>query len=141
MDQKLLLNVYFMAIRKPFNGQREHCMLSMGMWKKKVLRCLKQSHYEKKKKLFPTCVLFFVACPLLGGNFHRDNPNRTWTFCPLTRGIRYFYPLFRGFFIRDFTNFVRSSNFCPLFRGVRYSGFPLIRGFAVFCLWTLSLFC
>ena len=59
-----------------------------GNVKKKVLRCLKKSHFEKNH-LFPTCVLFFLACPLLGGNFHRDNPSRTWNFCPLMRGARY----------------------------------------------------
>ena len=41
-----------------------------GNIKKKVKRF-------KINQLFPTCVLFFLACPLLGGNFHRDNPNRT----------------------------------------------------------------
>ena len=30
-----------------------------------------------KNQLFPTCVLFFLACLLLGGNFHWDNPNST----------------------------------------------------------------
>ena len=48
-----------------------------GNVKKKVLRCLKYS--------------------LLGGNFHGDNRNRTWTFCLLMRGVRYFCPPFRGF--------------------------------------------
>ena len=44
---------------------------------------------------------FILDCPLLGGNFHRDNPNRTSTFCLLMRCVCYFYPLFRGFFMRD----------------------------------------
>ena len=55
----------------------------------------------KKSQWFPTCVLFFLACPLLGVNFDRDNTNRAWTFCPLMRGVRHFCPLFTGFFIRD----------------------------------------
>ena len=33
--------------------------------------------FKIKNKLFPTWVLFFLACLLLGGNFHRNNPNRT----------------------------------------------------------------
>ena len=44
---------------------------------KKNLRYLKQSHFEKKISYLLSCVLFFLACPLLGGIFHRDNPNRT----------------------------------------------------------------
>ena len=32
---------YFMAMRKLFNGQKENLMVFVGMWKKKVLRCLK----------------------------------------------------------------------------------------------------
>ena len=102
----------------------------------------------RKNQLFPTCLLFFLVCPLLEGNFHRDNPNRTWTFCPLMRGVCYFCPLFRGFFIRDLYEFVRSSNFWPLFGGVRYSRCPLIRGATVFFLkeevkapWNLVEFC
>ena len=49
---------------------------------------------KKKNKLFPTCVLFFLACPLLEGNF----PNRTGTFCPLMRGVRYFCQLLEVFY-------------------------------------------
>ena len=51
----------------------------------------------KKNQPFPSSVLFFLACSLLRDNFHRDNPNRTWTFCPLMRGAGYFCPLFRSF--------------------------------------------
>ena len=47
-----------------------------GNVKKKVLRCLKYSQFEKKNQLFRTCVLFFLTRPLLGGNFQRDIPNR-----------------------------------------------------------------
>ena len=93
-----LLNIYFMEIRKLFNGKREHDGLDgnakkKGVWNKVI--------FFKKKTLFPTCVLFFLACLLLGGNFHRDNPNRIWTFCPLMRGVRYFCSPFRGFLIWD----------------------------------------
>ena len=42
----------------------------------KKSRYLKQSHFDKNQ-LFPTCVLFSLVCPLLEGNFHRDNENRT----------------------------------------------------------------
>ena len=31
----------------------------------------------KKNQLFPTCVLFFLDCLLLGSNFHWDNTNST----------------------------------------------------------------
>ena len=88
-----------------------------GDMKKKALKCLKQIHFAKKK-LFPACVLFFLACPPLGSNFHRNNPNRTSIFCPLMRGVRYCCPLFRGLFKGFVLIFsVRSSNFCPLFGG------------------------
>ena len=53
-----------------------------GDVKEKVLRCSKKV-ILKKNKLFPTCVLFFLTFSLLGDDFHRNNPNRTWTFCPL----------------------------------------------------------
>ena len=66
---------------------------------KKSFKILKAKFILKKNQLFPPYVLFFLACPPLGGNFHKDNPNKT--FCPLMRGVRYFCPLFRGFFIRD----------------------------------------
>ena len=49
---------------KAFSWQKEHQMLSMGMWKN-VLRCLKQSNFEINQ-LFPTCVLSFMASSLLG---------------------------------------------------------------------------
>ena len=63
-------------------------------------KCFKMSKIKSFWKKF-TCllyVLFFLPCPLLGGNFHRDNPNRLWTFRPLMRGVRYFW-FFRYFVI------------------------------------------
>ena len=69
-----------------------------GDVKEKVLRCVK--YILKKISYFQLVFCFFLACPLLGRNFHRNNPNRNSTFCPLTRGVRYCCPLFRGFFIR-----------------------------------------
>ena len=30
--------------------------------------------FSNKNQLFPTCALFFLACPLLRGNFDMDNP-------------------------------------------------------------------
>ena len=42
-------------------------------WENEKKRCLKKSHFEKISYL---CFLF-LACPLLGGNFLRYNPNRT----------------------------------------------------------------
>ena len=32
--------------------------------------------FKIKNQLFPTWVLFFLACLLLQCNFHRDNPNK-----------------------------------------------------------------
>ena len=43
----------------------------------KVFKMFKIKSFSKKNQFIPTCVLFFLACPLLGGNFHGDNPNRT----------------------------------------------------------------
>ena len=89
-------------------------MVSMGMWKKKF-RMFKIKLFWKNNQLFPTCVLFLLACPPLVGNFQRDNPNRTWTFCPLIRSVRYFCPLFSGFFngfvliLSGLLTFVRSA--------------------------------
>ena len=87
---------------------------------KKVLRYLKQSNFEKKSVISYLC-FFFLACPLLWGNFYRDNRNGTWAFCLLMRGVRYFCPLFRGFFIRDL-----------------YIFFPVFEVFSV--IWRLPLF-
>ena len=84
---------------------------------KKGLRYLKQSHFEKKNLLFLTCVLLSLACPLLGGNFHRDNLNRTWTFCPLMRGVRYFRVFCKGFVLI----------FCDLLTFVYYLEVPAIQ--------------
>ena len=72
---EVLLNIYFMEIRKLFNGKREHDGLD-GHVKKKGFKVFEIKSFFLKKTLFPTCVLFFLACLLLGGNFHRDNPNR-----------------------------------------------------------------
>ena len=82
----------------------------------------------KKNQLFQTYVLFFLACPLLGGNFLGVNPNRAWTFCPLMRGVRYL----EGFLQGICTIFFRSSNFCPLFGGIRCSECSLIKSSTVF---------
>ena len=64
-----------MAMRKLFNGKKRkldgvdgNVTKSFKMFKIKSL---------KKKQLFCTSALFFLACPLLGGYFHRKNPNRT----------------------------------------------------------------
>ena len=84
-----------------------------------------------------TCVLFFQVCPLLGGNFYKDNPNRTWTFCPLMRGVGYFCPLFRGLFIG--ISLVRSSNVCQLFGSAGHSRCPLIRGFILSAIFWMVL--
>ena len=122
----------------------------VGMWKSSF-KMFKIKSFKKKRSYLLLVFCFFLFCPPLGGNFCRDNLNRSWTFCPLIRGFRYFYPLFRGFLQGICTNFVRSSNFCPLFGGVQYSGCPLIRGFTinfeqishfflVFLLFTLSLY-
>ena len=68
--------------------------------------------------------IFLLACRLLAGNFHRNNPNRTLTFCPLMRGVHYFFRYFNGFLSEGiYSNFACSSNFCLL--SIGYSECPL----------------
>ena len=96
MDQKfpLNINIYFTG--------NENIRWFLWEREKNSFMMFKIKSFWKKNQLFPTCVLLFLACPPLGGNFYRDNPNRTWTFCPLMRGVRYFCPLFRSFFYKGF---------------------------------------
>ena len=55
----------------------------------------------KKNQFFPTGVLFILAYPLLGGNFYRNKPNRTWNFFPLiivpAISVRYLEPFYKEF--------------------------------------------
>ena len=53
-----------------------------------------------------------LAYPLLGGNFHWDNPKRPWTFCPLMRGVHYSgCPLVRGFTVITLKHFLGRLNY------------------------------
>ena len=68
---------------------------------KKRNKIFKTRSFWKKSYLIPICVLFFLACPLLEGSLHKDNPNRASTFRPLMSDVCYFCSLFRVFFMRD----------------------------------------
>ena len=76
----------------------------------------------KIKSSFFQLVFCFLVCPLLGDNFHRDNPKRAWTFFPLMGGVRYCCPLFRGFFYKGLVLILSGRLilsvvwWCPLFR-------------------------
>ena len=83
-----LLDMYFMAMRKRYSLGKENIMWCQWEWKKSF-KMFKIKPFWKKKQFFPTCVLFFLASPLLEDHSHRDNPNKTWTFCSLMRGVRY----------------------------------------------------
>ena len=67
----------------------------------KSFKMFKIKSFWKKISYFQLVFRFFLACPLLGGNFHRDNPNRIWTFYPVMRDVRYCTPPFKGFFTRN----------------------------------------
>ena len=95
-------------------------MLSMAIWKKSF-KMFKIKSFWKKIRYFLLVFCFFLPCPLLGGNFHRGNSNRTWTFCPLERGVHYFCPLFRSF------SWGMCTNVASLLTFVRYLEMSAVR--------------
>ena len=106
----------------------------------------------KNNQLLTTCLLFFLACPLLGDTFHWDNPKRAWTFCPLMRSVRHFYPLFRGglfhkAFVLILSGLLTSVRYLEVsanqrfhciqkrFQGLRKNSVLLPLGISLLCSW------
>ena len=82
MDQKFLLNIYFIAMRK-FIGQREHKMASMEIWSFKMFKI---KTFWKKNQLFPICFFSSRWGVIFKGIIQTDFLSADER-CPLFRGF------------------------------------------------------